>query len=124
MANVQATITPLESLNGHTHRLSWALANTDIGTGAGGNNVGMSGAADRSVQVFGTFGAGGTVVIEGSNDGGVTWATLHDPQGNALSFTAVAFRTIDEVSEMIRPRVSAGDGTTALTVAMVFRRLL
>ena len=30
---------------------------------------------DRSVQVTGTFGAGGTVVFEGSNDG-VNYATL------------------------------------------------
>jgi hypothetical protein len=62
--------------------------------------------ADRSVQIVGTFN-GGTVVVEGSNDG-VTWATLNDPQGNPLSFTTSKVEQILEVVLYTRPRVSAG----------------
>lgn len=79
--------------------------------------------ADVSVHVHGTFGTGGTVLIEGSNQATPSsWATLADPQGNALSFTAEKIEQVLEGVRWIRPRVSAGDGTTSLTVSMWARR--
>ena len=79
--------------------------------------------ADRSVQIGGTLGVGGTVVIEGSNDG-TTYITLTDPQGNALSFTAIdRIEQVQEITRFIRPRVTAGDGTTNFTVTFYGRRL-
>lgn len=78
--------------------------------------------ADRSVQVFGTFGAGGSLRIEGSNDGGTTWATLNDPSSTALDFTTARIEEILEICELVRARVTAGDGTTSLSVAFLLRR--
>ena len=83
--------------------------------------------ADISVQVAGTFGAGGTLLIEGSNQGPAAtdisaYATLNDPQGNALSITAAKIEQVLEMPRWIRPRVSAGDGTTSLTVNLWARR--
>lgn len=78
--------------------------------------------ADRSVQVTGTFGAAGNLRVEGSNDGGTTYATLTDPQGNALDFTAAKIEAITEIVELVRARVTAGDGTTSLAVTFVCRR--
>lgn len=75
--------------------------------------------ADKSVQVIGTFN-GGTVVIEGSNDG-TNWVTLSDPQGNALSKTAAFLEQILEATRYVRPRVSAGTGVD-LDVFFVLRR--
>lgn len=75
---------------------------------------------DRSVQVLGTFGTGGTVLIEGSLDGS-TWATLSDPQGNALSIQSAKIEAIMEATPYLRPRVSAGDGSTSLTVLIFVR---
>lgn len=75
--------------------------------------------ADRSVQVFGTFG-GGTVVIEGSNDG-TNWETLTDPQGNALSITARRIEQIQELTAFIRPRITAGTGVN-LEITFLLRR--
>lgn len=75
--------------------------------------------SDKTVQVLGTFGAGGSVNIEGSNDGGTTWAILNDTRGETtgvLTFTGADIRTINEVPELIRANVTAGDGTTNLTV--------
>lgn len=72
---------------------------------------------DKSVQVFGTFGVGGAVVIQGSNDG-INWATLTDPQGNPLSFTSAKIEMVSEATLMVRPAVS-GDGTTSLTVLLL-----
>lgn len=77
--------------------------------------------ADRSVQVVGTFGAGGTVVIEGSLDG-TNFATLSDPQGNALTIQTAKIEAITELVQFIRPRVTGGDGTTSLTVTIMCRR--
>jgi hypothetical protein len=79
--------------------------------------------ADRSVQIEGTLGVAGTVVIEGSNDGS-NYVLLTDPQGNALTITAVnRLEQVQEITRYIRPRVTGGDGTTNFTVTLYGRRL-
>lgn len=70
--------------------------------------------ADRSVQLIGTLGAAGACTVEGSNDGGTTYATLNDPQGAPLVLTALGIYQILEFSKLVRPRITAGDGTTDL----------
>jgi hypothetical protein len=100
-----------------TMRVTWAnMANGDDGA-----PVAFAQCADRSVQVVGTFGAGGNVKWEGSNDE-VNYATLTDPQGNALDITAAKIEQVSELTAIARPRVSAGDGTTSLTVIALLRR--
>jgi hypothetical protein len=72
-------------------------------------------------QVTGTFGAAGSVQMEGSNDG-VNWIIL--PGSAAL--TAAGFfapATAGVRPKFIRPNVTAGDGTTALTVTGFFKKL-
>lgn len=76
--------------------------------------------ADRALQVSGVFGAGGTLVLEGTIDG-VNWATLNDPQGNALTITSSKIEQIMELVVSVRPRVSAGDGDTSLVVSMLLK---
>ena len=66
---------------------------------------------DRTVQVTGTF--GGTVSIEGSNDG-VNYTTLTDAAGSALEFTAAGLKLITEAPRYIRP--SAGSGVSDIDV--------
>lgn len=96
---------------------SWpTLANGDDGTPEEFPSY-----SDRSVQVVGTFGAGGNCRIEGSLDG-VNWSTLNDPQGNPLDITSTKIESIMELVYWIRPRITAGDGTTSLTVTMIMRR--
>jgi hypothetical protein len=120
MATVQPAIE--EQLAGSTSpagtsRITWSgMANGDVGA-----PVRYHSHADRSVQVAGVFGTGGTVLIEGSVDE-ANFATLSDPQGIALSLTAAKVKAISEMTTVVRPRVSAGDGTTALTVTMIVRR--
>lgn len=76
---------------------------------------------DRTVQVEGTFGAGGTVLIEGSNDGN-NYHVLSDFSGASLSFTSAGLKGVTENVLHLRPRVSGGDGTTSLNVFMLARR--
>lgn len=78
---------------------------TEADTGAPAD---VSAYPDRSVQVVGTFG-GGTIRIEGSNDG-TNYSVLHDPQGNALDITVAGMRLIAENPKLIRPRATAGSG--------------
>jgi hypothetical protein len=79
------------------------------------------GSADRSVQVEGVLGVGGNLRIEGSNDG-VLFQVLHDPTGADLDFAALGVEAVSEVTRFIRPRVTAGDGTTSFVVTLLVRR--
>ena len=123
MAAQPRTHTPVASAesgrrpeSGQPHFSRLAMANGDQG-----DNLEMAENADRSVQVSGTFGAGGTVLIEGSLDG-VNFYSLTDPQGNALSFTSAKIEAITEIVRYIRPRVSNGDGTTSVNVMILASR--
>lgn len=100
---------------GATYRHIWAaLQNGDNGAPAS-----IPGAPDQTVQVFGTFGSGGTVIIEGSCEATPSnWFPLVDPQGNPISFTAAGGELVLELVAHVRPRVTAGDGTTSLTVLL------
>ena len=81
----------------------------------------MAGFSDRSVQVTGTFGAAGNLAWEGSNDG-VNYYVLSNPQGTALNVTSAGVQQVTEAVLYARPHVTAGDGTTSLTVSVFLRR--
>lgn len=103
--------------NIHVRGFKWlGLLNGDNGDG-----MAQGWWKDRCVQVFGTFGAGGSISLQGSNDGGTTWAILTDQAGAALTFTAAGIKTVAQATLLTRPIVTAGDGTTTLAcyLAMV-----
>jgi hypothetical protein len=98
--------------------VTWGpMANGDVGVDA----PVMIGHSDRSVQVAGTFGAGGTMQWEGSIDG-INFDILNDPFGVPLSFVSAKIRAVTEAVILSRPHVTAGDGTTSLTVSARYRR--
>ena len=73
----------------------------------------------KSVHVSGTLGVGGSVSIQGSNDG-TNWVILRDSLGVALTFTAVpGLRDVLENTQHMRAVVTAGDGTTNFKVRIV-----
>lgn len=89
---------------------------------ADGLPVGSVGSGDRTVQVTGTFGIGGTIVFEGSLEQIPTsWFPLRDPTSTAISFTAAGGRSVLENVLWIRPLVTGGDGTTALVARLLLR---
>ena len=112
-----ATVTVDKSeIEGGAFLATWsAMALTDEGS-----RVAFAGASDRTVQVVGTFGTGGSVEIEGSNDG-INWAPLTDPRGNLLIFSGSKIEAVSELTRYLRPRITGGDGTTALTVTLLMR---
>lgn len=92
------------------------MVNGDVGAASDCNSFG-----DRSIQVFGTFGAGGSVALEGSNDG-VNWFALRDPSSTTIALTAAGIKQVLEMTRFVRPHVTAGDGTTSLTAILFARR--
>jgi hypothetical protein len=102
--------------------VTWGpMANGDIGV-AVDDQSNVSGHADRTVQAEGVFGAGGNVAITGSIDG-VNYEVLNDPSSTPLNITSPKIRSILEAPRSIRPQVTAGDGTTSVTVSIFMRKL-
>ena len=99
--NMIVTWTPV--LNGDTGEIATNLENTH-----------------STVQVSGTFGAGGSIKLEGSLDGSI-WTTLQDPSNAAIVFTSAGMVTVRDVVKFVRPSVTAGDGTTSLTCIFLAR---
>lgn len=111
-----AVVNPTQTWIGkRVSKTQWTpLLQGDTGAVSSGHRL-----SDKTVQWFGTFGTA-TVALEGSNDGGTTWAALKDANGTDLSALATAdVRTILENPQMIRPAITGGDGTTSLTVILV-----
>jgi hypothetical protein len=104
--------------------IGWQVTwpNLTFATNDTGAPLDLEGFADRSIQVAGTFGSGGNVEFQGSNDG-ATFNVLHDPYGGTLEFNGSNRIThLTEIPMLMRPAVTAGDGTTSLTVSMFIRR--
>jgi len=95
-------------------KCDWAgLLNTDVGDAQALSHYPM-----KAVQAIGTFGVGGSVAIEGSMDG-TNWGALRDSTGTAIALTAATIvRDVLENPRFIRPRVTAGDGATTLTLML------
>lgn len=106
-----------QSTYGELQTATWAA----LAAGETGDAAALVAAfADRSIQFTGTFG-GATVVLQGSNDG-TNYFTLKDPFGNDVSVTAAALVQVLEVTLHTRPKVTGGDGTTALAAVLLARK--
>lgn len=103
---------------------NWAVIQwTGLLNGDDGAPIDLVPYADRSIQVTGTFGTGGNCRIEGSIDG-TNYATLTDPQGNSLDVGSTKIEAVTELVRFIRPRITAGDGTTSLVATLLVRGTL
>ena len=78
---------------------------------------------DRSIQVAGAFGVGGNLRVLGTNFSTfINEVPLNDAQGNVLDITAAKIEQILEMTLFIGGTVTAGDGTTSLTVRLLAKR--
>lgn len=115
-----AIINPvIEQINERGMRATWPnMANGDVGAPISWTNY-----MDRSVQVEGNFGAGGSVAIEGSNNA-TNFRGVSDLRGTALAINNARIEQLEDCVFQLRPNVTAGDGTTLLTVSLFARKVL
>jgi len=76
---------------------------------------------DKSVHAFGTWGAGGSLKLQGSNEvvaAPTNWYNLTDPQANEIALVADKIEQVLENANQVRPYLSAGTGVT-LTVILL-----
>lgn len=118
MATINPTIDRVVAWGENSHVITWALLTASDAVGA---SIEMPGSSDRSVQIDGTFDSA-TVVFQGSNDG-VTWFTLTDPQGNAISKTSAALEMISELTRYVRPSTSGGGGSQSINVRVLLKKV-
>ncbi len=112
----------------NVHQVIWSGLDSDDS----GVPVKFAKYSDKTVQIYGTFGAAGSVTLQGSNDprcdaahpdhANAVYSTLTDPQANAITKTSAAIEEVLENPLWIRPLVTGGDGTTSITVNLVGKK--
>ena len=115
-----AGVTPVDTI-GEMYVVTW----TGLLNGDDGAAIQFAEFADKSIQFSGTFGTGGSITFEGSNDTAnppTNWFPLTDLQGNAITKTAAALEQVAEATAWVRPRVTAGDVNTNLVATLFLRR--
>lgn len=97
---------------------AWLITWASIGDSDTCTAVAMPEGNEKSVQISGTFNSA-TIVFQGSNNGS-DYATLTDPQGNAISKTAAAIEAVSEHTRYIKPATSGGT-SSAVTVTVLVK---
>ncbi len=96
----------------HTHPVSevfvWSYDNLDtLDTAPASITIGGA-MKHGSISATGTFG-GGTVALQGSNDG-TTWFSLADLGGTAIALTAAGGSEFRTTTLYVRPIITGGTG--------------
>lgn len=76
--------------------------------------------ADKTIQVYGTFGSG-TLTLEGANHPtSPTWAALTNQGDNTIALTAAGIELVSQNPYQIRPNLTGSTDAT-ITVIIVVR---
>lgn len=122
MAEIPYTV---ENVDGNVRVVTWGtdaapMQNGDVGRPYTGANF-----SDCGYHLWGTYGVGGTVQIQGTDETALApahWEVTVNPAYEDLTLTS-AKRKKDVIltrSIQMRPEVTAGDGDTAFVVKLVF----
>lgn len=112
---------PQSSFGANSLMLTWGAIGYDAGTPIVADAYAAGNFSGRFFAVTGTFGAGGSITLKGSNDG-TNYFTLKDRAGNAATLTSAGGVVLDDTPLYVKPEVTAGDGTTALVPTLLMRR--
>ena len=99
--------------------MTFLLEGVDVDTD--GTGVKADGGS-KTVAIFATDFGAGTVTLQGSPDGGVTWINL-TVGGSAATFTANAIDFIDRLGQgmQIRATLTGADGSTDNVNVKIFQ---
>lgn len=76
---------------------------------------------DKTMHVYGTIGTGGHVKVEGTNEVATPTSAvlLCDATEDVIDISSLPdLKVVLPNTQMVRPHVTAGDGTTSVTVMM------
>ena len=114
----------IEHTDQNTMRATWVgLLNGDTG-----DPVRMPSGSDKCVDMRGTYGAGGSISLKGTNKDAIDSVNdkiLTAGEGGANPITSTTGVLLEQVQENplnIYPHVTAGDGTTNLECRVVIKR--
>lgn len=113
MATIKPTVTQAGKQDGACFIVTWAAV-TEIDTCVAYQGANLS---DKSVHVSGTFG-GATVAVQGSNNGGTSFAALNDPSSTVIAITAEKIKAILENVDLIKPVITGG-AAQSLNIALL-----
>ena len=115
-----ATITPgVEKISPRAHVVTWAgIATGDTCTAI---DVERYSPYFIMAQAKGTFAGGTSIAMQGSLDGGTTWAAIDDMGGDVIALTAAGLAELSVAPTKIRPSVTAGTADS-VTVLLLLRQ--
>lgn len=116
MATVTPVITSISTDN-KVQKVVWTLTQAD----SDGAPIKFNAYRDRCVQIAGVFDSG-TVVLQGSNNGGTNWHTLNDPTGTDISATVASLFQVLESPESVRPVVTGEGVTAAIVITLILAK--
>ena len=99
-----------------------AISTVTLANGEASDDLDLVSFPEKTLHLFGTFGVGGSVDIQGRNDPLATFQDLHRSHltsGTFTSLTAELLAGMVENPRFIRATVTAGDVTTSLTIKIV-----
>ncbi len=115
-----ATINAVKTVG--QNRTGTVLWETITPTNSDGGGVDLGAVEHVTVQVLGGFTTAGRIDMEGSNDGGTTWAALADPfDGSDVQFAAAGLTVLGELPALVRPNLGAGSGAVDLDVYLSYK---
>ena len=115
-----ATRSVVRTQIGPTHRFIWA----GLRNGDDGEVISIPGAADVTVQmIVVAAGVGDALTFEGTLEElpATNFFTLRDGGDNRIIFIEADGEAVAPIAVGMRPRVTAGDGTTDLTAILLAR---
>lgn len=89
-----------------------------LASGDTGKPISLAQYLVTTLTFYGTFGSGGSVTLEVSPDNGTTWVNAANAF-SSLPATAAGLSGGFLPVDLIRPRVTAGDGTTSINVQII-----
>jgi hypothetical protein len=109
-----------ENIGDHMVRISWEA----MPAGDEGEAVWLPASVDKTVEISGVFG-GATCAFKGTNEDAADSAndkTLQDVHAGLISKAARDIVVLEQAPARIYPKVTGGDGSTAITVRFIARK--
>ena len=115
MATIMYTQSEVSSIDRSVLMITWAPVTSDSGNNDVCVPLQLPQYTSKSVHVFGTFGSA-TIIVNGSNNSGVSFVPLDDPNGSAISIGSENIEQISQNTQQVQPAISGG---TAASVTIV-----